>query len=221
MRKLVEGIVRFRREMRPEYRAQFAHLALGQRPDTLFVACSDSRVVPNAFASTDPGDLFVVRNPGNIIPPEEAAIVPAAAGTAAAIEFAVKRLGVTEAVVCGHSDCGVMKGLIPGADSGNGPLAAWLKSAGDSLQELERRPELAPERPFHDRLAQAHALVQLEHLKTHAPVREALAAGRLRLHAWFFDLAGADVHAWEPALNRFTLIDEAEAERIFARLAGE
>ena len=218
MRKLVEGIVRFRREMRPGYRAQFAHLALDQRPDTLFVACSDSRVVPNTFASTDPGDLFVLRNPGNIVPTEDASRVPAAAGAAAAVEFAVRRLGVTDAVVCGHSDCAGMKAMAAGSQEGSGPLASWLQAAGDSLRELERRPELAPERPFHDRLAQAHALVQLEHLKTHAPVRESLAAGRLRLHAWWFDLAGADVHAWEPALGRFTLIDEAEAERILARL---
>jgi len=217
MRKLVEGIVKFRREMRPEYRAQFAHLALDQKPDTLFIACSDSRVVPNTFASTDPGDLFVLRNPGNIIPPEDASSVPAAAGAAAAVEFAVRRLGVKDAVVCGHSDCGAMKAMVAG-EGGAGPLAVWLAAAGDSLLELQRRPELAPERPFHDRLAQAHALVQLEHLKTHAPVREALAAGRLRLHAWWFDLAGADVHAWEPDMGRFMLIDEAEAERILARL---
>ena len=217
MRKLVEGIVRFRREMRPEYRAQFAHLALDQTPDTLFVACSDSRVVPNTFASTDPGDLFVLRNPGNIIPPEDASGVPAAAGAAAAVEFAVRRLGVTDAVVCGHSDCGAMKAMATGSEGSSGPLAAWLRAAGDSLRELERRPGLAPERPFHDRLAQAHARDQLEHLKTHAAVREAVAAGRLRLHAWWFDLAGADVHAWEPELGRFTLIDEAEAEKILAR----
>ena len=218
MRKLIEGIVRFRREMRPGFREQFAHLALDQKPDTLFVACSDSRVVPNTFVSTDPGDLFVVRNPGNIIPPEDASRVPAAAGAAAAVEFAVRRLGVTEAVVCGHSDCGMMKAMAAGTEAGSGPLAAWIQAAGDSLRELELRPELAPERPIHDRLAQANALVQLEHLKTHAAVREAVAAGRLRLHAWWFDLAGADVHAWEPDLGRFTLIDEAEAERIYARL---
>ncbi|MDX6769460.1 MAG: carbonic anhydrase [Elusimicrobiota bacterium] len=220
MRKLVEGIVKFRREARPGYREQFAHLALDQSPDTLFVACSDSRVVPNTFASTDPGDLFVVRNPGNIVPTQAASQVPAAAGAAAAVEFAVRRLGVTDVVVCGHSDCGAMKALAAGEERGEGPLAAWLRAAGDSLQELERRPELAKERPRHDRLAQAHALVQLEHLKTHAAVRDALAAGRLRLHAWWFDLAGADVHAWEPELGRFTLLDEAEARRILARLDG-
>jgi len=218
MRKLVEGIVKFRREMRPEYREQFAHLALDQKPDTLFIACSDSRVVPNTFASTDPGDLFVVRNPGNIIPPEDAAQAPAAAGAAAAVEFAVRRLGVTDVVVCGHSDCVAMKALTEGGEKGVGPLAAWLRAAGDSLSELERRPELAPTRARHDRLAQAHALVQLEHLKTHAAVREAVAAGRLRLHAWWFDLAGADVHAWEPELGLFTLIDEAEAARILSRV---
>ncbi len=218
MRKLVQGIVRFRREARPEYRAQFARLALDQKPDTLFVACSDSRVVPNTFASTDPGDLFVLRNPGNIVPPEESSPAPAAAGAAAAVEFAVRLLGVTDAVVCGHSDCGAMKAMSAGAEDGPGPLASWLRAAGDSLRELERRPALAPDLPAHDRLAQAHALVQLEHLKTHASVREALAAGRLRLHAWFFDLAGADVHAWDPELGRFTLIDESEAQRILSRL---
>src|SRR3954447_12066587 len=111
MRKLIKGIVEFRRDARPEYREKFAKLALGQRPDTLFVACSDSRVVPNTFASTDPGDLFVLRNVGNIIPPENDAAVPAAAGAAAAVQFAVRNLGVTDAVVCGHSDCGAMKAL--------------------------------------------------------------------------------------------------------------
>ena len=221
MKKLVQGIVKFRREMRPEYRAQFAHLALGQKPDTLFVACSDSRVVPNTFASTDPGDLFVVRNVGNIIPPESASTAPAAAGAAAAIEFAVARLGVTDVIVCGHSDCGAMKALVAGQQTGEGPLAAWLRSAGDSMSELERRPDLAPERPRHDRLSQAHALVQLEHLKTHMSVMSALAAGRLRLHAWWFDIGGADVHAWEPELGRFTLIDETEAGRILSRLESQ
>ena len=129
----------------------------------------------------------------------------------------MRRLGVKDAIVCGHSDCGAMKAMATGSEGSAGPLAAWLRAAGDSLSELERRPELAPERARHDRLAQAHALVQLEHLKTHAAVREAVAAGRLRLHAWWFDLAGADVHAWEPELRRFTLIDEAEAERILSR----
>lgn len=219
MRKLVSGIARFRRERRPGFKEQFAHLALEQTPDTLLVCCSDSRVAPNVFASTDPGDVFVVRNVGNIVPNAAAGSTPAGAGTAAALEFALDRLGVTDIIVCGHSDCGAMKALAGGL-AGAGPLAAWLQAAGDTLQELERHPELAPERRPHDRLAQAHALVQLEHLKTHPPVARALAAGKLRLHAWWFDLAGADVYAWEPPLGRYTLIDEDEAARILERLDG-
>lgn len=220
MRKLVDGIVKFRREARPEYREQFSHLALDQSPDTLFIACSDSRVVPNTFASTDPGDLFVLRNAGNIVPPESSSTAPAAAGAAAAVEFAVKLLKVKDIVVCGHSDCGAMKALTRGVQAGSGPLASWLKVAVDSLEELKDRPDLSPGLPVHDRLAQAHALRQLEHLKSHTAVMEAVAAGRLRLHAWFFDLHGADVHAWEEAEKRFVLIDEAEAARILERLDG-
>ncbi len=125
--------MRFRREIRPGYREQFAHLALDQQPDTFFVACSDSRVVPNTFASTDPGDLFVLRNPGNIVPPEDVSCLPAAAGAAAAVEFAVRRLGVSDVVVCGHSDCGVMKAMAANVE-GSGPLASWLQAAGDSLR---------------------------------------------------------------------------------------
>lgn len=217
MKKLVAGIVSFRKLRRPEFREQFAHLALGQKPDTLLVCCSDSRVAPNVFASTDPGDLFVVRNVGNIVPTAEASGSAGAAGTAAAVEFAVERLGVTDIIVCGHSDCGAMRAVAAGG-GGEGPLAKWLEAAGDTVRSLEKNPALAPERPRHDRLAQAHALVQLEHLKTHPPVARALAAGKLRLHAWWFDLAEADVHAWEPALGRYTLLDEAEAIRIIGRL---
>jgi carbonic anhydrase len=218
MKKLVDGIVRFRRERRPGYKEQFAHLALGQNPDTLLVCCSDSRVAPNVFASTEPGDMFVVRNVGNIVPTADDSKVPAAADTAAAIEFAVDRLGVTDVIVCGHSDCGAMRALAAGAPAGATPLSKWLESAGDTFKTLDAHPELAPERPRHDRLAQAHALVQLEHLQTHAPVAKALKAGKLRLHAWWFDLGGADVHAWEPELGRFVILDEAEAARILARL---
>lgn len=217
MKKLVKGIVRFRRERRPGMAAKFAELALGQKPDAMLVCCSDSRVAPNVFASTDPGDVFVVRNVGNIIPTAVASASPAGAGTAAALEFAVDRLKVKDIIICGHSDCGAMRALSAGA-KGTSPLAKWLKSAGDTFKSLKKNPELAHGRPAHDRLSQAHALVQLEHLMTHKPVAAAIKAGRLRLHAWWFDVGHADVHAWEPALGRFTLIDEEEAARILARL---
>src|SRR5271167_874721 len=114
MKKLVKGILDFRKNVRPGYQKTFAQLALGQSPDALFVACSDSRVAPNVFASTDPGDLFVIRNVGNLI--------PACGGDhgrslsdeseAAAIEFALSNLEVANVIICGHSECGAMHALL-------------------------------------------------------------------------------------------------------------
>src|SRR3954468_4830459 len=115
MKKLLNGIVDFRKNVRPLVKDTFAQLALGQRPDTLFIACSDSRVVPNLFASSDPGDLFVIRNVGNLIPPcGEDGMSSSDESEAAAIEFALMALPVEQIVVCGHSECGAMNMLAAG-----------------------------------------------------------------------------------------------------------
>src|ERR1700712_1293849 len=115
MKKLLNGIVDFRKNVRPTVKETFALLALGQRPDTLFIACSDSRVVPNLFASSDPGDLFVVRNVGNLIPAcGESGHSKSDESEAAAIEFALLNLPVAEIIVCGHSECGAMDKLVRG-----------------------------------------------------------------------------------------------------------
>src|SRR5580692_5667497 len=121
MKKLIQGIMEFRRTRRESMRETFAELALGQKPDCLFIACSDSRVAANVFASTDPGDLFVIRNLGNIMPPH-----PDSGSAVAALEF----LGVRHIVVCGHSDCGAIRAMAlqPGPDPGS-PLGAWLRHA--------------------------------------------------------------------------------------------
>src|SRR3954467_13818539 len=109
MKKLIQGIIDFRKGLTEESRALFAKLALGQKPDSLFIACSDSRVVPNLFASTNPGDRFVVRNIGNLIPPKSLSLEDNSA--LAALEFSVLELNVTDIIVCGHSECGAIKML--------------------------------------------------------------------------------------------------------------
>src|SRR3954466_9946866 len=115
MWKLIRGIVDFRKNVRPAVKETFSRLALGQRPDTLFIACSDSRVVPNLFASSDPGDLFVIRNVGNLIPPCGVQGHSASdESEAAAIEFALQSLPVAQIIVCGHSECGAMDLLARG-----------------------------------------------------------------------------------------------------------
>lgn len=201
MQKLLDGIRDFHERMRPRYRERFAHLALGQSPDCLFIACADSRVVPNLFASTDPGDLFVARNVGNVVPPlgSEAGV---AAG--AAVEFATLVLGVRDVVVCGHSSCGAMRAALLGDRPAGAPnLDRWLAHVEPSRVRLGRELRLDAGLDPVDRLSQAHVLQQIDHLRTYPAVAQRVAAGELTLRAWWFDLADAQVLAHDPASGRF------------------
>jgi carbonic anhydrase len=186
----------------------------------LFVGCSDSRVVPNLFASTEPGDLFVIRNVGNLVAPKrDGPAVPGGNSVAAAVEFSTAVLHVTDIVVCGHSDCGAMRALIdPAKRSGLPQIGEWLTHAEPAVARLAAGERLNPALSPMNNLAQLNVLAQLEHLKTYPVVQAGLAAGSLRLHGWYFDIGGAEVSAYEPDQNKFVLIDEAEAERILARL---
>lgn len=222
MRKLLQGIVEFRRNQRPDYREKFARLALGQAPDTLFIACSDSRVVPNLFASADPGDLFVIRNVGNLVPPAGSDGLSRHDGSeAAAIEFALAKLAVTDIIVCGHSECGAMQALLNGREAVEPfHLRSWLRHGDCALTELARNQGPDPSLPRHNQLSQLNVLAQIENLKTYPLVRAQVAAGRLRLHGWWFELGNADVHAYDEDRGRFVLLDEREAERLLKRLFG-
>src|SRR5256714_6598787 len=135
MRKLVQGIVDFRNGRRPYYAETFARLALRQKPDALYIACSDSRVQANVFASTEPGDLFVVRNPGNLVSPagpDGKSISDES--EAAAIEFALDVLEGRDIIVCGHSGCGAMSALAAGRGNVRSPpLRPWVRHRGDAL----------------------------------------------------------------------------------------
>jgi len=212
MRKLVQGIVDFRNRVRPMARETFARLALGQKPDVLFIACSDSRVAINVFASTEPGDLFVVRNPGNIVSPAAPdGLSVGDESEAAAIEFAVGQLEVRDIIVCGHSSCGAMSGLLNGRESVSAPhLRSWLRHAE---RALERVPDRTAAEAV-DRLSQANVLLQLEHLRSYEPVRRHDPG----LHAWWFEIATAEVHAWDPRAERFRPIDDDHAAQILQRL---
>lgn len=223
VKKLIRGIVEFRKAVRPGYRETFARLALGQSPDTLLIACSDSRVAPNLFASTEPGDLFVVRNVGNLIAPCGAdGLSQSDESEAAAIEFATRGLGVTDIIVCGHSDCGAIRTLHEGKSDFKAPhLHAWLRHAGEAFRRFKAGERMKAELPDASHLSQMNVLLQLEHLATYPAVRDRMAAGKLKLHAWWFDIARAEVSAYEEAQGRFVVIDEDEAARILARLESK
>lgn len=219
MRKLIQGIVEFRKNAQPGYRERFARLALGQAPDALFIACSDSRVVPNTFASADPGDLFVIRNVGNLVAPAGAGGVSEGdSSEAAAIEFAVSKLNVIDIIVCGHSECGAMQALLDGRSSVEPVhLRSWLRHGEEALEQLARNRAPDPSLPRNNQLSQLNVLAQIEHLKTYPLIRERVAAGSLRLHGWWFELQHADVYAYEESEHRFAVIDEALAARLLTR----
>jgi carbonic anhydrase len=221
MKKLIRGLLDFQRHALPAYRATFSRLAKGQSPDCLYIGCADSRVVPNLLVSTDPGDLFVVRNVGNLVAPSDATGQSVGdQSEAAAVEFALLHLPVVDVVVCGHSGCGAMKALLAGDVDPRAPnLGSWLDLGRGALRSLERGGPVGEGLSPADRLSQLNVLQQLEHLRTYPLVRERLAAGTLRLHGWWFDIGHAQVHAYRPARERFVPIDEMEGERMLSELA--
>ncbi len=217
MKKLIQGIVDFRANLTEEKRTLFAKLALGQKPDALFIACSDSRVVPNLFASTNPGDLFVLRNMGNLVPPASAALQENSAQ--AVIEFAVLSLKVADIIVCGHSECGAMQALAQGIDTYCCPhLASWLKYGEGSLNKVRHGLIMNPALSEHNQISQVNVLEQMEHILSNPFVRDRVEKKQLRVHGWWFDIAQADVYCYEQNLNQFVLIDEKEAKLILQRL---
>jgi carbonic anhydrase len=216
LKKLLRGVADFRKRLLPDYRETFARLAIGQKPDALFIACSDSRVVPNLFASTDPGDLFVMRNVGNLVPPCcEPDPGGVAAAEPAAIEFSVLNLNVRDIIVCGHSECGAMQALMTDPECRDRPyLKSWLRHAAGVLPQLDESRLAAADLTPHNRLSQLNVLQQIEHLKSYPMIRERLAANRLALHGWWFDIAGADVYIFDAAEDRFQIIDEDRVAKL-------
>lgn len=211
MKKLINGIIEFRKNTQDSYRAKFAKLALEQKPDALFICCSDSRVAPNAFASTNPGDLFVIRNVGNIIPPSSSGYSMGDESEIAAFEYAIQTLNVKNIIICGHAECGAINAICNGIDNlppTHPHLKSWLKYGAASLQRFHRHDIDNSELPEHNQISQAHVLQQIEHVKTYPLVRERLEKGTLGIHGWWFDINNANVFVFSEKLKKFTLIDE-------------
>ncbi len=216
MKKLIQGIVDFRKSLTQENRTLFAKLALGQKPDALFICCSDSRVAPNVFASTDPGDLFVLRNIGNLVPP--ASVSSQETSVAAAIEFSLHSLKVSDIIVCGHSECGAMLALAGKKDSSCSHLNSWLKYGEESLHKARKGMSINPALSEHNQISQINVLEQMQHIMSYPLVQERVERKQLRVHGWWFDIAQADVYCYEQSLDRFVLIDEKEGKVILKRL---
>ncbi|MER5499548.1 MULTISPECIES: carbonic anhydrase [unclassified Streptomyces] len=187
MHDLSEGIARFQQDVFPAKAELFARLAGTHRPTTLFIGCSDARVVPELITQSEPGELFVIRTAGNLVP----AHTPGPDGVAASIEYAVAVLGVTDIVVCGHSACGAMTALAERHDLSDAPaIAGWLRHADASVARTTTVESGAAKVAA---LVRENVLSQLANLSTHPSVARATASGSLTLHGWVYDIATGTV----------------------------
>ena len=215
MRELLLGVSNFHSAAQADQALQdrFRLLADGQSPDTLFITCADSRVVPHLLASSEPGQLFVHRNVGNLMPPATADGISAGDHSeAAVVEYAVQFLNVCHIVICGHSGCGAMRALVDGVDQQTMPnLDLWLNLGRPCLDGVGYAEQLGAGRTPVDRISQRNVLLQLAHLRTYPCVRAALADERLSLHGWWFDIGAPEVLTYQT---------EAQAFMPLARAAG-
>lgn len=214
------GIVEFRERLQSQGAERFRELAQGQAPAALFITCSDSRLVPQVLASTEPGDLFTMRNVGNLVPPATAeGHSTGDVSEASAIEYAVLALKVANIIVCGHSECGAMKTIIARSPLTDAPnLTKWLRHAEPAAFRLQHEGALDPSFKPHDQLSQLNVLVQIEHLMTYPLVQARVMSGALRLIGWWFDIATAGMYTYERESRSFLAIDRQMAERLIARL---
>ncbi len=182
--QFLRGISRFQRDVYPKNQELFEKLALNQRPEALFITCADSRIDPCLLTQTKPGELFICRVIGNIVPPYPDAI----GGVSATIEYAAGVLRVPDIIVCGHTDCGVMKGALnPDALESFPNVTAWLRYADVQHREAQPSPE------FLLSLTEHNVLAQLKNLKTHPSVADRLAEGDLHLHGWVYHIGPGEV----------------------------
>jgi carbonic anhydrase len=210
MQRLIEGAHKFQTGQFGNYRKLFRKLSReGQNPHTLFITCSDSRVLAELITQSKPGDLFVVKNIGNIVPP--ANVTGDTNSTAAAIEFAVENLRVSDIVICGHSQCGAISALLSETPvSNNTPhLRDWLRLAEPVLAMVKKEYghlKTADERAT--AVAEENVLFGLDNLHSYPCVQERLMDGSLRLHGWFFHIATAGLFAYDPATKQFLPLAE-------------
>jgi len=220
MRKLLIGLAEFQERITQADRTKFANLALGQRPDALMFACSDSRVAPNVFASTDPGDLFVVRNVGNMVSPcDESGYSVGDVSEAAALEFAVNTLKVNDIIICGHSECGAMAAIYEGLQSVIHPnLRDWLKHGTEALNKFRSGVTFDANLSPTNQISQLNVLTQVEHIRSYPYIERKIQSGKLQVSAWWFDIAKAKVSIFSEEHSRYLEVDQKGVDYFIEKL---
>ncbi|MCC6590207.1 MAG: carbonic anhydrase [Bryobacterales bacterium] len=208
IKELSAGWQRYQAERHSQASKKYRELSEGQSPKVLFVTCADSRIEPSVIFQTDPGELFVARNPGNLVPPLGALL----GGASASLEYALTALEVSDVIVCGHSNCGAMKGVLnPDAVKAMPGVAHWLQFALPALSiQLPFRRSTSPAQKI-ELLAKQNAVCQLQNLATYPVVAKRLAEGVLRLHAWYYDIPSGAITCFDNGTRQFEPLTQATA----------
>lgn len=191
MQKIIDGFLKFQKDVYPTRTELFKHLAGQQNPKALFVTCSDSRVVPELLTQQEPGDLFVIRNAGNIVPPYG----PEPGGVSATVEYAVSVLNISDIVICGHSNCGAMAAISSCQCLDHLPAVAhWLRYS-DAAKAIVSARKFATPQEKADALVKANVIAQLANIRTHPSVALAIAQHQLNLHGWVYNIENGVIEA--------------------------
>jgi carbonic anhydrase len=205
--EIIAGVRAFQREIFPQQWKLFERLAAGQSPEALIITCSDSRVDPQLFTQSEPGKLFVLRNAGNLVPKYGGPI----GGVTATIEFAITALQVRHIIICGHSGCGAIAGLLnPELVQGMPAVREWLKHAAVVRDAMATAGELDAPNAL-ELAVEANVIAQLDHLRSHPSVARGLAENRLALHGWVYNFVTGSVMAYRPEDRSFQPLGENAA----------
>jgi carbonic anhydrase len=216
MDRIIKGVAKFQREVFPAHKHRFEDLKDRQDPEFLFITCADSRIVPQLITQTDPGDLFICRNAGNMVPPYG----EATGGVSATIEYAVCVLGVKHIIICGHTDCGAMRALLnPDKLAGLPTVQKWLGQGEVARTIVTENYQGLSEGALLHRITEENVLAQIEHLRTHPSVASRLARGDITLHGWIYHIRTGDVDAWDAKRSRFVPLSEYEVVASSPRIA--
>lgn len=209
MQKLITGLHHFQNTVFHTQKALFTKLADKQTPDVLFITCSDSRVVPNLITQTEPGDLFVLRNAGNLVPP----LKEDGGGEAATIEYALTALGVKDIIICGHTNCGAIQGLLKPELLKDMPfVSSWLKNAQSTKKIVDENYTGLSNEDRENVAVQENVLVQIENLKTLPVVAAALRRGEIQIHAWIYKMEDGKVFSFDSDIGQFTSTVEENSQ---------
>jgi carbonic anhydrase len=215
MDKIAAGVAKFQQESYREHRELFEKLAEGQSPEALFITCADSRIDPSLVTQTVPGELFILRNAGNIVPPHS----QYTGAMTASIEFAVGALRVPHIIICGHSECGAMKGAMNPDGLMDFPhVKEWLGYARAAALVTKRRGASLSDKDQLDMLIRENVLLQIAHLRTHPYVAAQLASEETEIHGWVYDIRSGAVLAYCEKRNEFVPIAERYPQSVSAAL---